>query len=372
MKSAPPRSPNVPQRKDLTPSNLNFPVVGIGASAGGLQAVKAFFEHMPRDCGMAFVVILHLSPDHQSVAGKIIQETTRMPVSQVNDATPIEKNHVYVISPAQLLKMNDGYLAVSPSVREGGPHIAIDLFFRDLADTHKERAFCLILSGTGSDGAVGLSRIKEQGGITLVQAPEDAEYDGMPLAAIETQMVDLVLPVVEMPQKLLELWRNAQSIVLPTMEREVSAARVGFAGILARLADVVAAMVVRGWVECACGNASGLVAALRDPRLAGALLALHQQPGRDWTVAQLAEQCNTSRSAFADRFQVTIGMTPLRYVTELRMRLASQWLTLERLPIEEVAQRLGYTSQAAFSRAFKRITGKTPGLSRKVRQPIVT
>ena len=155
--------------------------------------------------------------------------------------------------------------------------------------------------------------------------------------------------------------------ILTTMEREVSAARVGFAGILARLADVVAAMVVRGWVECACGNASGLVAALRDPRLAGALLALHQQPGRDWTVAQLAEQCNTSRSAFADRFQVTIGMTPLRYVTELRMRLASQWLTLERLPIEEVAQRLGYTSQAAFSRAFKRITGKTPGFSRKVR-----
>ncbi|NCE89731.1 AraC family transcriptional regulator [Pseudomonas sp. L13] len=155
--------------------------------------------------------------------------------------------------------------------------------------------------------------------------------------------------------------------ILTTMEREVSAARVGFAGILARLADVVAAMIVRGWVECACGNASGLVAALRDPRLAGALLALHQHPGRDWTVAQLAEQCNTSRSAFADRFQVTIGMTPLRYVTELRMRLASQWLTLERLPIEEVAQRLGYTSQAAFSRAFKRITGKTPGLSRKVR-----
>ncbi|UOB25960.1 PAS domain-containing protein [Pseudomonas orientalis] len=216
MKSAPPRSPNVPQRKDLIPSILNFPVVGIGASAGGLQAVKAFFEHMPQDCGMAFVVILHLSPDHQSVADKIIQESTRMPVQQVNEATPIEKNRVYVISPAQHLLMNDGYLAVAPSAREGGSHIAIDLFFRDLADTHKEHAFCLILSGTGSDGAVGLSRIKEQGGVTLVQSPEDAEFDGMPLAAIETQMADLVLPVVEMPQKLLELWRNAQSIILPT------------------------------------------------------------------------------------------------------------------------------------------------------------
>lgn len=156
--------------------------------------------------------------------------------------------------------------------------------------------------------------------------------------------------------------------ILTTMEREVSAARVGFAGILARLADVVAGMVVRGWVECACGNASGLVAALRDPRLAGALLALHQQPGRDWTVEQLAAHCNTSRSVFAERFQLTIGMTPLRYVTEVRMRLASQWLTLERVPIEEVAQRLGYMSQAAFSRAFKRVTGRTPGLSRRLKQ----
>lgn len=160
--------------------------------------------------------------------------------------------------------------------------------------------------------------------------------------------------------------------ILATMEREVSAARVGFAGILARLADVVAAMVVRGWVECACSNASGLVAALRDPRLARALLALHQQPGRDWSVAQLAAQCHTSRSVFADRFQATIGIPPLRYATELRMRLASQWLTLERLPIEEVAQRLGYTSQAAFSRAFKRITGQPPGASRLGVRPVTS
>lgn len=154
--------------------------------------------------------------------------------------------------------------------------------------------------------------------------------------------------------------------ILAAMEREVSSARIGFAGILARLADVVAAMVVRGWVECACGNASGLVAALRDPRLAKALLALHQQPGRDWTVEELAAQCHTSRSVFAQHFQSTLGLPPLRYATELRMRLASQWLTLERLPIETVAQRLGYNSQAAFSRAFKRVTGQPPGASRRV------
>ncbi|MFU2325788.1 CheR family methyltransferase [Pseudomonas sp. NFX98] len=210
------RSTNVPQRKELIPSTLPFPVVGIGASAGGLQAAKSFLEHMPNDNGMAFVVILHLSPDHQSLADKILQEVTKMPVRQVTETIAIEKNTVYVISPAHNLTMNDGYLSVTPSDRPTGLHVAIDLFFRDLADVHKERAFCLVLSGTGSDGAVGLSRIKEQGGVTLVQTPEDAEFDGMPRAAINTQMVDLVLPVVEMPQKLLELWHNSRAITLPT------------------------------------------------------------------------------------------------------------------------------------------------------------
>jgi two-component system CheB/CheR fusion protein len=216
MKTSTKRSPNVPQRGELTPSSLEFAVVGIGASAGGLQAVKSFFEHMPHNNGMAFVVILHLSPDHRSIADRIIQEVTKMPVRQVTETIHIEKNTVYVISPAHRMTMNDGYISVTPSDRQPGQHSAIDLFFRDLADVHKERAFCLVLSGTGSDGAVGLSRIKEQGGVTLVQSPEDAEFDGMPRAAIDTQMVDLVLPVVEMPQKLLELWRNSQAITLPT------------------------------------------------------------------------------------------------------------------------------------------------------------
>jgi len=215
MKSSTQHSPDAPQRRELTPSTLDFPVVGIGASAGGLQAVKAFFQHMPDDSGMAFVVILHLSPDHQSIVDRIIQEVTRMPVQQVTETTVIKQNTVYVIPPAHHLTMNDGYLSVSAADRQPGSNIAIDLFFRDLADVHKERAFCLVLSGTGSDGAVGLSRIKEQGGVTLVQAPEDAEFDGMPRAAIDTQMVDLVLPVVDMPQKLLELWRNSQAIRLP-------------------------------------------------------------------------------------------------------------------------------------------------------------
>ena len=223
MTTTPKHSAPAPERKALSPSTLDFPVVGIGASAGGLQAIKLFFENMPQDNGMAFVIILHLSPDHQSIADKIIQESTKMPVLQVTETVAIEKNRVYVISPAQRLTMNDGFLEVSATDPREGRHASIDLFFRDLADVHRERAFCLVLSGTGSDGAVGLSRIKEQGGITLAQAPEDAEFDGMPCAAIETRMVDLVLPVVEMPQKLLELWRNSREIMFAHRQRSGTA-----------------------------------------------------------------------------------------------------------------------------------------------------
>jgi AraC-like DNA-binding protein len=152
--------------------------------------------------------------------------------------------------------------------------------------------------------------------------------------------------------------------ILDAMKREICSGRIGFAGILARLAEVAAAMIVRGWIESGCENASGLVAALRDPRLARAILALHRQPGKEWTVAELAAESHVSRSVFAQRFQATIGIPPLRYATELRMRLASQWLANERISIDAVAQRLGYTSQAAFSRAFKRINGQPPGASR--------
>ncbi|NIF28974.1 response regulator [Pantoea sp. Tr-811] len=213
-----PEQPASPHNPALSPSHLDFPVVGIGASAGGLEAIRTFFQQMPGDCGMAFVVVLHLSPDHQSVADRIIQETTSMPVRQVTSPVPIERNHVYVISPANRLSTNDGYLRVTPANRRRGDHVAIDLFFRDLADVHKDHAFCVVLSGTGADGAVGLSRIKEQGGVTLVQTPDDAQYDSMPRAAIETGMVDLVLPAAEMPQKLLELWRTARQVKLPEIE----------------------------------------------------------------------------------------------------------------------------------------------------------
>ncbi|MDE7548797.1 AraC family transcriptional regulator [Acetobacter fabarum] len=153
--------------------------------------------------------------------------------------------------------------------------------------------------------------------------------------------------------------------VLTAMEKEACAGRVGDAGILARLADVVMAVIVRGWVECGCGNSSAFVTALREPRLSRAILALHRQPGHDWTVAELAAESGLSRSVFAKRFQETIGLTPLHYAGELRMRIARTWLAYDRMSIERVAERLGYASQAAFSRAYKRITGTSPGHSRR-------
>jgi len=152
--------------------------------------------------------------------------------------------------------------------------------------------------------------------------------------------------------------------ILKAMESEVCGRRVGFAGILARLADVLSAIIVRGWVECGCDGASGLVQALRDPRLAGAIAALHRDPGRNWTLADLAAETGSSRSVFAERFHAVTGVTPLRYAAELRMRLATQWIGSEHVPIDAVAHRLGYASQAAFSRAFKRVTGQPPGIAR--------
>ncbi len=149
--------------------------------------------------------------------------------------------------------------------------------------------------------------------------------------------------------------------MLEAMEREAKGGRAGFAGILARLADVVAAFIVRAWVECGCGDASGWIAALRDPRLGRVIVAIHANPGHDWTLAELADRMGASRSVFAERFLEVTGVTPLRYLTELRMRLATQWIAKERMPIETAAQKLGYGSQAAFSRAFKRITGHPPG-----------
>jgi two-component system, chemotaxis family, CheB/CheR fusion protein len=204
----------------------NHPVVGIGASAGGIQALLRFFEHMPDDTGMAFVIVLHLSPLYESAADEVLQRVTAMPVHQVLVSTRIEPNTVYLISPSNNLSMVNGTLHVTAAEPQRGRPVAIDLFLRSLAEAHQERAIAIILSGTGSDGAAGIGRVKEQAGITLVQSPLDAEYDEMPRNALATGFIDFVLPAAEMGPKLAELWRNAQAIHLPEADDDEPEAAV--------------------------------------------------------------------------------------------------------------------------------------------------
>ncbi|KQR77240.1 hypothetical protein ASG35_11645 [Burkholderia sp. Leaf177] len=204
----------------LAKPDPDFPVVGIGASAGGFGALLSFFEHMPADAGIAFVLVIHLSPTHDSKADEVLQRVTAMPVLQVVARTRVQANHVYLISPASDLTIDGEFLVASADDRPRGRPVAIDLLFRSLAESHGSRAISIILSGTGSDGALGIARIKEQAGITIVQAPEDAEYSEMPLSAIATGSVDIILPVARIPAKLVELKENSHAMKLPPIENE--------------------------------------------------------------------------------------------------------------------------------------------------------
>ncbi|HEX9333964.1 MAG TPA: chemotaxis protein CheB [Anaerolineales bacterium] len=181
-------------------------VVGIGASAGGLKALQAFFESLPDNTGMAFVVITHLHPEHESHLAEILQNSARMPVTQVSGLISLEGNHVYVIPPNHRLVMADSQLDITEFNEPRGQRAPIDYFFRSLARAHPN-AVGIILSGGGTDGSVGVKAIKEVGGLLMVQHPDEAEYDSMPRAAIATGLADVVLPVQELAQKLVQYTR---------------------------------------------------------------------------------------------------------------------------------------------------------------------
>jgi len=184
------------------------PVLGIGASAGGLEALAEFFGHMPPDSGLAFVVVTHQQPAHSSLLAELLRKRTAMPVHQVTTAIVIEPNHVYVSAPGTNLALLHGVLQPMEMDQQGGVHFPIDFFFRSLAEDQQDRAICLILSGAGSDGTVGLQAIKGAGGGALVQKVTTAEFDGMPRSAIATGLVDYVLPVDYMPPLLVALARS--------------------------------------------------------------------------------------------------------------------------------------------------------------------
>ena len=197
------------------PARERFPIVGIGASAGGLRALQRLLGNLPEHTGMAFVVIVHLDPHHESQMAELLQACTAMPVRQVTEALTAQADHVYIIPPDRDLALVDGALRVS--ARAGLPHARapIDLFFRSLAETHGVDAIGVVLSGTGSDGTQGLRWIKERGGITMAQTPSDAEYGAMPRSAIESGQVDLVLPASDLAAELARLRQVASTIALP-------------------------------------------------------------------------------------------------------------------------------------------------------------
>lgn len=181
----------------------DFPVVGIGASAGGLDAFRRLLKSMPDDAGIAFILIQHLDPNHESMMVELLSRHTKMPVREAEDAMPLERNTVYMIPPGKFLKLVDHGLFLDEPIQSRGMRLPIDYFFRSLAEVRGERSIGIVLSGTGSDGTLGIKEIKAAGGMAMVQKAASAEYDGMPRSAIATGMVDYVLPIDEMPDRLL-------------------------------------------------------------------------------------------------------------------------------------------------------------------------
>ncbi len=189
-----------------------FHIVCIGASAGGLGALEKFFTRMPPDSGMAFVVVTHLDPTHESLLTELLTKYTRMKCPKVEEDMVIEPNCVYVIPPNRTLKIQDGSLHLNKPVEPRGMRHPIDLFLRSLALDQAEHAVCVILSGTGTDGTIGLRVVKEEGGLVVVQEEVSAQYPGMPGSAIRTGLVDLILSVEEIPAKLVEFSKHSVAL----------------------------------------------------------------------------------------------------------------------------------------------------------------
>src|SRR5215471_15878844 len=191
-------------------------IVAIGRSAGGIPALQLFFEGIPQNTGAAFIVVLHLDPQHHSELSAIVATRTKMPVVQVDKTARLESNHVYVIPPDRRLQVIDHEISATEFDEPRGQRLPIDFLFRSVAERLGD-GFAVILSGAGSDGAVGVRAVKEAGGIILVQDPNEADYGSMPRSAIETGVVDFVLPVRDLANRLNDLIRIKEAIWPPDM-----------------------------------------------------------------------------------------------------------------------------------------------------------
>ena len=193
-----------------------FPVVGVGASAGGLEAFKKLVKAIPNKSGMAYILVQHLHPEHISTLPEILQRETGIPVKEISDNVKVEPDNVYIIPANKMLVATDGILQLSKRPSKDHRNMPIDLFFSSLAEVHQSHAIGIVLSGTGADGTLGLKDIKAHGGITFAQDIESATYDAMPQSAIDAEVVDFILPPEKMPQQLLEVNRTFN--ILPSNE----------------------------------------------------------------------------------------------------------------------------------------------------------
>ncbi|NQX02409.1 PAS domain-containing protein [bacterium] len=206
IKSTPAKAlpaPKVPESP--APADARFPIVGIGASAGGLAAFEALFAGLPAatDPGMAFVLVQHLAPDHKSILSDLIRRYTRMQVFEVEDGMVVRPNCAYIIPPGRDMAFLNGALQLLEPAEPRGQRLPIDFFFRSLAQDQRERAIGIVLSGTGSDGTLGVRAIKGEGGMVMAQNPASTEFDGMPRSALGTGLVDYELPPAEMGAQLI-------------------------------------------------------------------------------------------------------------------------------------------------------------------------
>ncbi len=191
----------------LLSENL-FPVVGIGASTGGLEAFKKLIIAIPKNSGMAYILVQHLHPEHQSALSAILQRVTNLPVIEISDNVHVEPNNIYVIPTGKILVATDGILKLSPRSSNGKLNLPIDIFFSSLAEVHQTHAIGMVLSGNGADGTAGLKEIKAHGGLTIAQEPGTATYPGMPQHAIDANVVDYILFLEKIPAKLIELQQS--------------------------------------------------------------------------------------------------------------------------------------------------------------------
>ncbi|MDQ6904717.1 MAG: histidine kinase, partial [Bacteroidota bacterium] len=196
--------PKAPKKNSRIISKNLFPVVGIGASAGGLEAFKKFIKAIPARSGMAFILVQHLHPEHNSSLPEILQRQTNIAVAEITDNIKVEPNHIYIIPSNKILSANDGVLQLSARPKDK-KNMPIDVFFTSLAEVHQAYSIGIVLSGTGSDGTSGLRSIKEQGGLTFAQDPNSAAYEDMPISAIKSEVVDFILKPEEMPGRLLQM-----------------------------------------------------------------------------------------------------------------------------------------------------------------------